>query len=1367
MQSFDRNPEDKTVQLGSGVIFYCINSGSLPLASISWEKDGALISNAAITSTELSSTQTSSSLLIANAQKSDEGLYKCVATNRLLSNNRVESNAGRLSVNAPDVAPQFTILPSDLILAPGQPGYINCKVLGSPMPIITWENGAGVLVGNDSTVTVLANGSLYFAAATSSDIASNTTFRCVASNRGGSIRSHLVSIRLATWTGQFLLEPAPSISIAGKNITLQCIPPVSLPVASVQWLKDFNPVKARPDVTLLAGGNLQIGEVRVSDEGEYRCTAENTVLHLSVVSQPAKLTVNVPPKFVIAPVTVSINIKSELRLNCSASGDPMPTIEWFLNGRRLQQDHNVTITNEFLLIHNTSVEDEGIYQCSASNAAGMVTVQASVDVQIPPIISRAPVNVTISEGSSLTLFCEATGDPSPVIQWLGPLLTGYYGNQLTINKVNRTQDGIYNCIATSVAGTTTAAAIVNVQYVPEILFASANSTVIVGMEVNYTCRADADPKPTVSWHRSNRVVGNSSVGTAALYFSSVQPTDDGIYSCTAINHLGQSTTVRRLTIYVPPRILLSPQDVTTTVRRTLKLQCQSSGIPTPDVMWEKDGVRIREEQGSTRQISISSDGTLSITAVSIYDTGQYTCIITNLVGSLNSSAYVIIQGKPDPPFNVQATAINSYEINLHWSPPLFTGNTAITVYVIQYREVGQKSWNVAFQVADITSSITIGHLTPFSEYQFAVSAENSIGTSPNSNITTATTYQAAPAIPLISEALPLSSNTIRIHWLTPRPVNGILQFYELQYSEINGDVDLKPLVLRIRPDQNNRTISDLVIFTGYVFSLRASTGDRMDLLWSNWSSPVMVKTLEGVPLKPPTNLSVVNVSSTTISLRWTIPELHTVQGVLQGFMINYRISRLNNTELVATVPPGQNRSVVYMLTNLRPRSTYAVSVSIYNSLNTGPYSSQIEVETEEGVPSVAPTITSIQATGPHTVLLTWLLPPLETHNGVLKGYHICYKHLSELKFQKEIILLNETISSLERNSTISNLDVYSFYEIKINVFTNAGDSPSSYSMIVRTGEGIPSSPTSIRVIDITRTTITLTWQLPNSVNGVIQYYTVYYSNDIMDRSRQKVSNETMIILDGLSPNTKYSISVTATNGYQESLGSIPMIVMTESLPTSQPPLTSTAYSRTQSVSTVVYTTQPVHSKSSNQVHEPTEKSKTQSAVRLAITVSCVLAAFILMTLIILCGLCCCKKDRDKSCTCCFQKEEQKRYKLAHFEDEKSDAGDSGWPLSTGDNFSFKKADESVFDFQDSFLPGQDESDYKGSHEHVEMGYDVSPISRHEMDSGFSTFKPGHRPLSTGPSPYSSRENLTTAEHLGVGQDDMTDLEQREVEDSVL
>ena len=98
---------------------------------------------------------------------------------------------------------------------------------------------------------------------------------------------------------------------------------------------------------------------------------------------------------------------------------------------------------------------------------------------------------------------------------------------------------------------------------------------------------------------------------------------------------------------------------------------------------------------------------------------------------------------------------------------------------------------------------------------------------------------------MISEALPLSSNTIRIHWLTPRPVNGILQFYELQYSEINGDVDLKPLVLRIRPDQNNRTISDLVIFTGYVFSLRASTGDRMDLLWSNWSSPVMVKTLEG------------------------------------------------------------------------------------------------------------------------------------------------------------------------------------------------------------------------------------------------------------------------------------------------------------------------------------------------------------------------------------------------------------------------------------------------------------------------------------------------------------------------------------------
>ena len=98
-QSFDRHPENKAVSLGSSTSFHCINSGSLPMADILWEKDGQTFTDGIITSTEISNTRTSSSLQLINVQKTEEGYYKCIATNRLLINRRVESSTAYLTVN--------------------------------------------------------------------------------------------------------------------------------------------------------------------------------------------------------------------------------------------------------------------------------------------------------------------------------------------------------------------------------------------------------------------------------------------------------------------------------------------------------------------------------------------------------------------------------------------------------------------------------------------------------------------------------------------------------------------------------------------------------------------------------------------------------------------------------------------------------------------------------------------------------------------------------------------------------------------------------------------------------------------------------------------------------------------------------------------------------------------------------------------------------------------------------------------------------------------------------------------------------------------------------------------------------------------
>jgi hypothetical protein len=97
--SFDRNPEDKTISLGSSTSFHCINSGSLPSANITWEKEGKSFTDGIVSSIKIDNGRTSSSLQLINVQKTNEGFYQCVARNRLLVNMTVKSRTAYLAVS--------------------------------------------------------------------------------------------------------------------------------------------------------------------------------------------------------------------------------------------------------------------------------------------------------------------------------------------------------------------------------------------------------------------------------------------------------------------------------------------------------------------------------------------------------------------------------------------------------------------------------------------------------------------------------------------------------------------------------------------------------------------------------------------------------------------------------------------------------------------------------------------------------------------------------------------------------------------------------------------------------------------------------------------------------------------------------------------------------------------------------------------------------------------------------------------------------------------------------------------------------------------------------------------------------------------
>ena len=70
-------------------------------------------------------------------------------------------------------------------------------------------------------------------------------------------------------------------------------------------------------------------------------------------------------------------------------------------------------------------------------------------LSVPPRMTSYSDNQTVSEGSNLSLFCNATGKPTPNITWtrVSKDEVLFVGNPWPIANINRIYSGTYRCTA--------------------------------------------------------------------------------------------------------------------------------------------------------------------------------------------------------------------------------------------------------------------------------------------------------------------------------------------------------------------------------------------------------------------------------------------------------------------------------------------------------------------------------------------------------------------------------------------------------------------------------------------------------------------------------------------------------------------------------------------------------------------------------------------------------------------------------------------------------------------------------------------------------------------------------------------------------
>ncbi|VDN03059.1 unnamed protein product [Thelazia callipaeda] len=367
-EQIDQNP--RVVQ-GNDVVLQCPVQGN-PKPKIKWLYEGDPIkSDRIILSGE-------TNLMIRSSQQYDSGRYTCLAENEagILNTNYELEIIGPPKFHHRGEAVYEVVL--------GKTVTMDCNVEAEPKPEIHWYRGDSPVYLSENIHISPDSQQITIRGVKMSD---GGKYRCKAQNEAGSADIDLtlkVLVPPSIDTSNIIGNP---LAVSGKSIYLEC-PVTGIPQPSVIWYKNERPITIDDDRLFIEQNNQTLGikKVKVSDQGQYLCVAENKG---GRVEQIFNLEVLVPPVMeIIEPQMHTKREKDTITLFCPVKhmrGSTTPTeILWYKDGRPIDGNSlpNIEITYEGqrLQIVRTSLSDAGNYSCVALNRAGEASVDFYVEI---------------------------------------------------------------------------------------------------------------------------------------------------------------------------------------------------------------------------------------------------------------------------------------------------------------------------------------------------------------------------------------------------------------------------------------------------------------------------------------------------------------------------------------------------------------------------------------------------------------------------------------------------------------------------------------------------------------------------------------------------------------------------------------------------------------------------------------------------------------------------------------------------------------------------------------------------------------------------------------------------------------------------
>ncbi|XP_037936247.1 neuroglian isoform X2 [Teleopsis dalmanni] len=905
-----------------------------------------------------------------------------------------------------------------------KPFIIECEAEGQPDPTYRWvKNGKKFdwQAYDNRMLQQPGRGTLVITSPKDEDLGQ---YQCFAENEFGIATSNSVFVRKAELNA-FKDEAAKTLEAnEGEPFNLQCEAPDGWPKPIVNWLiqqsvdggiKSINNSR----MTLDPEGTLWFSNVTRDDASEdfyYTCSATSVFRNEYKIGNRILLDVKQTGisasqnKF--APKRQYVTRKNEVALRgkrvelyCIFGGTPLPQTVWRKNGEPIKWSDRITQGNygKSLVIRHAVFEDVGSYTCDVSNGVGNAQ-SYSINLQIlaTPYFKKEPETQNAAEDETVEFRCEAAGNPDPTIQWIhngkpiglappNPRRT-VQNNRIIIRDLVKSDTGNYGCNATNSLGYVYKDVYLNVLALPpEIQEPPRKEATVDGKNITMRCRVFGAPKPQVKWIRNGlELTGGryTVLPSGDLEVQQVSFSDEGAYTCYAVNKFGSKTANGSLIVKEHTRITQEPQNYEVAAGSSATFRCNEAHDDTLDleIEWHKDGQAI-DFEAEARFVK-TNDNSLTIAKTVELDSGEYTCVARTELDEASAKANLIVQDVPNAPRLTGIHCMND-KAEITWEPQ-GDNRSPILHYTIQFNtSFTPASWDIAYEKVPPTDvSFTID-MSPWANYTFRVIAYNRIGASPPSEHSEPCSTE--PDVPFKNPDNVVGQGTepdnLVISW-TPMP--------EIEHNAPNFQYrvswkrDIPAQLWENRNifewQQNNVVITNQPTFVRYLIKVVAINQKGE----SNVAAEEIVGySGEDRPLEAPTNFSMIQVTSATSAiLGWNPVTPESVRGHFKGYKIQTWTEVEGEEALREIHVKGDSNQA--LVTQFKPDSKNFARVLAYNGRFNGPPSAVIDFDTPEGVPSPVQSLEAYPL-GSSAFWLTWKKPL--NPNGKLTGYKIYYEEV--------------------------------------------------------------------------------------------------------------------------------------------------------------------------------------------------------------------------------------------------------------------------------------------------------------------------------------------------------------------------------------